>query len=83
MLTARRYLALSEVNGPKFRLICQDAGNCTVRYCFENAKYWAIWNLTMTITRSTLTIRRAVCRTHREATEGKPWNEVSENFPTN
>jgi hypothetical protein len=76
-------MALSEGNGPKFRLICEDAGDCRVRYCFENAKYWAIWNGTRTSTRVTLTTKRAVCRTHRDVIEGKPWNEVSENFRTN
>jgi hypothetical protein len=71
---------MSEANEPRFLLIAEAAGNCAARYCFENAEYWAMWNLTMTITRSTLTITRAVCRTHREAIEGRHWNEVSENF---
>jgi hypothetical protein len=69
---------MSKGNGPRFQLICEGAGDCTARYCPENAKYWAIWNGTITI--STLSIRRAVCRTHREAIEGRPWEEVSENF---
>jgi hypothetical protein len=56
---------------PRFLLIGKDAGNCMVRYCFEKAKYWAIWNGTTSIKRETLTIKRAVCRTHREAIEGR------------
>jgi hypothetical protein len=71
---------MSEANEPRFLLIGEAAGDCAARYCFENAEYWAMWNLTMTITRSTLTITRAVCRTHRAAIEGRHWNEVSENF---
>jgi hypothetical protein len=74
---------MSEGKEPRFLLIDEAACDCTARDCFENAKYWAIWNRRMTITRSTLTIRRAVCRTHREAIEGRHWNEVSEHFRMN
>jgi hypothetical protein len=74
---------MSESTGPRFRLICEDAGDCMFRYCFENAKYWAIWDGTITMTTVTFTTKRAVCRTHRDAIEGKRWNEVSEDFRTN
>jgi DNA-binding NarL/FixJ family response regulator len=36
-------MATSEATGRTFLLICEDAGDCTARYCFEVAKYWAIW----------------------------------------
>ncbi len=71
-----------EGNGPEFRLIGDDAGDCTARYCFEKARHWAIWNRIMPLTRSALTIKKAVCHTHREATEGKPWDQISEDFRT-
>jgi hypothetical protein len=74
-------MAMAEATGPRFRLICEDARACTARYCFEDAKYWAIWNRTITCTKS-LMIKKAVCRTHREAIEGKSWDEVSEDFRT-
>jgi hypothetical protein len=68
---------MSKAIGPRFVMIIEDAGDCMVSYCIEKAKYWAIWGGPMTIKRETLTIKRAVCRTHREGIEGKPWNEVS------
>jgi hypothetical protein len=73
---------MSETTGPRFRLIGENT-HCMFRYCFENAKYRAIWDGRITITRVTLTTERAVCRTHRDAIEGKRWNEVSEDFRTN
>jgi hypothetical protein len=73
-------MAMSEAIGPKFRFIGKDAGDCMVRYCFENAEYLAIWNRTMTSKKETMIIKRAVCHSHREAIESKPWNEVSEIF---
>lgn len=74
---------MSEAKEPRFLPIGDAAGDCNARYCPENAKYWAIWNRTMTITRSTLTIKRAVCTSHRGAIQGRPWDEVSEDFRTN
>jgi hypothetical protein len=68
--------------GPQYRLICSDAGDCMVRYCFERARYWAIWNGIISITRATLSTRKAVCHSHREAIHGRAWNEVSEIFRT-
>jgi hypothetical protein len=32
----------------------------------------------MNLTRSRLTIKKAVCRTHRRAIEGRPWDDVSD-----
>ena len=75
-------MATSEATGPTFLLICEDAGDCMARYCFEKARHWAIWNRIMPLTGSALTIKKAVCRTHRHAVEGKPWDEVSEDFRT-
>jgi hypothetical protein len=66
--------------GPRFVPITTDAGDCTVRYCFEKARYWAVWGGPVTIKGEAVTIKRGVCRTHREAIEGKSWNEVSEMF---
>ena len=76
-------MAVPECAGPEFQLIDEDARNCAAPYCLENARYWVIWKRTMSITRSILSIRRAVCRTHRESIEGKTWNEVSESFRPN
>jgi hypothetical protein len=74
-------MTTSESTGPTFLLICDDAGDCTARYCFERGRYWAIWKRPITNTKP-LKIKRAVCRTHRDAVEGKPWDEVSEDFRT-
>jgi hypothetical protein len=73
---------VSETNGPRFLLICEDAGDCTARYCFERARYWAIWNRTMNITRSELIVKKAVCLTHRDTIKGRHWDEVSGDFRT-
>lgn len=71
-----------EGNGPEFQLIRGGILDCTARSCFEDAQFWAMWNRTMAISRSLLLIKRAVCHAHRDAIEGRPWNEVSENFRT-
>jgi len=76
-------MALGERAGPEFQVIDKDRCHCAAPYCPENAKYWAIWRRTMSITRSILSIKRAVCRTHRKWIEGKPWNEVCESFRPN
>jgi hypothetical protein len=73
---------MSETEGPRFQLIRQIAC-CRYGFCFEEAKYWAIWDGMITITRAMLATKRPVCRTHRDAIEGKAWNEVSEDFRTN
>lgn len=73
---------MSETPGPRFQLVGEDIC-CRFGYCFEEAKYWAIWDGMMSITRVTLTTKRAVCPSHRNAIEGKGWNEVSEDFRTN
>jgi hypothetical protein len=39
-------------------MIGDAAGDCAGRYCFENAKYWAMWNQAMTITPS-IAVKRA------------------------
>jgi hypothetical protein len=78
----RNYVSMSETTGPRFQLICEHS-DCMFGYCFEDAKYWAIWDGRLTVTRVTFTTKRAVCGTHRDAIEGKAWNEVSEDFRTN
>jgi hypothetical protein len=71
---------MSEAVGPRFLLIGEDVGDCMVRYCFEKARYWAVWKGMMTVERETGSIKRAVCSTHREEIEGRSWGEVSEMF---
>jgi hypothetical protein len=73
---------MSETEGPRFQLIRQVAC-CRYGFCFDEAKYWAIWDGMITITRAMLATKRPVCRAHRDAIEGKAWTEVSEDFRTN
>jgi hypothetical protein len=73
---------MSEATELQFRLICGNAGDCRARYCPERARYWAIWKRTLNTAVPTRTIKRAVCRNHWEAIQGKPWSEVSDEFGT-
>jgi hypothetical protein len=52
-------------------------------YCLEKAKYWAIWDGMLIITKATFTTKRPVCGTHRDAIKDKAWNKVREDFRTN